>query len=123
MQNQYTFIDLFSGIGGFRIGMEQVGFKCLFSNDHDKYSNQTYKHWFGDENHYEESLWDKEVIDLVPQHDILCGGFPCQPFSSAGKKLGFNDDNQGNLFFRIEDIVKSGKIQKDDLTIVVVDGK
>ena len=107
MQNQYTFIDLFSGIGGFRIGMEQAGFECLFSNDHDKYSNQTYKHWFGDGNHYEGSLWDKEVIDLVPQHDILCGGFPCQPFSSAGKKLGFNDDNQGNLFFRIEDIIES----------------
>jgi len=103
-----TFIDLFSGIGGFRIGMELANFVHVFSNDYDKFANQTYAQWFGEESHDPRSIWDIS-LDEIPSHDILCGGFPCQPFSNAGKKLGFLDPSQGNLFERIEQIIAAKK--------------
>ena len=104
IKKENTFIDLFSGIGGFRIGMELANCKHVFSNDYDKYANQTYTQWFGEDGHDSRSIWDIS-LDEIPSHDILCGGFPCQPFSNAGKKLGFSDPSQGNLFERIEQIV------------------
>ena len=75
------FIDLFCGIGGFRIGFERAGCQCVFSSDWDKYSQLTYKANFG-----EEPKGDIHAVDIadIPSHDILCGGFPCQPFSLAG---------------------------------------
>lgn len=104
------FIDLFCGIGGFRIAFEKAGARCVFSSDYDRFSQQTYEANFGERPHGD--IHSVAVAD-IPAHDILCAGFPCQPFSIAGvsKKLslgrlhGFDDAKQGNLFFSIADIL------------------
>lgn len=100
-----TFIDLFAGIGGFKLAFQNVGASCVFSSDSDKYCQITYKH-----NHKLEMYGDIINIpsELIPEHDILCGGFPCQPFSSGGRKHGFSD-TRGTLFFEIERIIKDKK--------------
>ena len=110
---KFTFIDLFAGIGGFRSALTYLNGECLFSNEWDKYAAETYKAWYCDE---EISTDDIRSINynLIPSHDILCAGFPCQPFSlagvskkqSLGRKHGFEDEKQGNLFFAIRDIAK-----------------
>lgn len=110
----FRFIDLFAGIGGFRLALTAEGGECVWTSEWDRFSQETYKAWFGDENVHGD-LNDPE-LDLavdVPDHDILCAGFPCQPFSlagvskknSLGRKHGFEDEKQGNLFFRICDVV------------------
>lgn len=106
----FKFIDLFCGIGGFRIAFERAGCKCVFSSDWDKFSQLTYE-----ANHGTKPHGDIHTIAVadIPKHDILCAGFPCQPFSIAGvsKKLslghkhGFEDERQGNLFFEIASIL------------------
>lgn len=104
------FIDLFCGIGGFRLAFEKAGCECVFSSDWDKFSRQTYKANFEEEPHGDIYAVPDTAI---PEHDILCGGFPCQPFSlagvskknSLGRKHGFDDEKQGNLFFRIAEIL------------------
>ena len=104
------FIDLFCGIGGFRIAFERAGAQCVFSSDWDKFSQQTYEANFGERPHGD--IHTVAVSD-IPKFDILCAGFPCQPFSlagvskknSLGRKHGFDDEKQGNLFFSIADIL------------------
>lgn len=104
------FIDLFCGIGGFRLAFEAAGAECVFSSDWDKFSRQTYAANFGDTPHGD--IHQVSVAE-IPKFDILCAGFPCQPFSLAGvsKKLslgrnhGFQDEKQGNLFFTLADII------------------
>jgi len=98
-----TFIDLFAGIGGFRLAFESVGAKCVFSAEIDKHACQTYKKNFGDDPFCDVSKLDPKDI---PNFDILCAGFPCQPFSIAGERKGFND-TRGTLFFDIERIIKA----------------
>lgn len=100
--SNYNFIDLFSGIGGFRLALEKNGGECVFSSDIDKYARETYKENFG-----EEPFGDITKIksEQIPKHDILCAGFPCQPFSLAGKRLGF-EDARGTLFFEVARIIK-----------------
>ncbi len=105
------FIDLFCGIGGFRLAFERAGARCVFSSDWDKFSRQTYAANFGETPHGD--IHSVAVAD-IPKFDILCGGFPCQPFSlagvskknSLGRKHGFGDVKQGNLFFSIADILE-----------------
>ena len=110
----FTFIDLFAGIGGFRIAFENAGGRCVFSSEWDKHSQVTYKENFGD---YPYGDITKINETDIPDHDILVGGFPCQPFSiagvskknSLGRKHGFEDEKQGNLFFDIARILKEKK--------------
>lgn len=102
-------IDLFAGIGGIRRGFEQASknkVKCVFTSEWDKYAADTYKaNYPEDEVHGDITLIDEEMI---PEHDILLAGFPCQPFSQAGLKKGF-DDTRGTLFFDIERILLAKK--------------
>jgi len=86
MVNNLTFIDLFAGIGGFRIALERQGAECIFSSEWDKDAQKTYYKNFG-----EIPKGDITKINEkhIPKHDILCGGFPCQAFSISGKQRGF----------------------------------
>ena len=108
------FIDLFAGIGGFHLALSSLGLQCVYSNDYDKYAQVTYRENFG-----EIDGTDIKSINetKIPKFDILCGGFPCQPFSiagvskknSLGRKHGFEDEKQGNLFFEIIRIINFHK--------------
>ena len=106
-KKEFTFIDLFSGIGGFRLAFESVGGKCIFSSDIDKWANETYYDNFGE---YPEGDISKIDANDIPDHDLLCGGFPCQPFSIGGYRKGFCD-TRGTLFFEVERILKAKKPQ------------
>ena len=95
------FIDLFSGIGGFRIAFTSIGADCVFSSEIDKWAKKTYFQIFWDVPHGDITQIDSKII---PDHDILCAGFPCQPFSLAGFRNGFCD-TRGTLFFEVERIL------------------
>src|SRR6266404_4523164 len=107
----FTFIDLFAGIGGFRIALEGIGGSCAFSSEWDKYSQKTYKAWFNEVPHGDIT---KIKPAEIPDHDILAAGFPCQPFSiagvskkkSLGRAHGFKCATQGTLFFNIASILE-----------------
>ena len=109
---KFKFIDLFAGIGGFRLAFQQLGGKCVFSSEWDRFSQKTYEANFG-----EVPFGDITKIEesQIPQHDILLGGFPCQPFSlagvskknSLGRKHGFKDETQATLFFDIVRILEA----------------
>lgn len=111
-KGSFTFIDLFAGIGGFRIGLEAVGGKCVFSSEWDKHAQKTYEAWFG-----EKPFGDIRELKAtdVPDHDLLSAGFPCQPFSiagvskkqSLGRAHGFKDITQGTLFYDIVRIAEA----------------
>lgn len=100
----FTFIDLFAGIGGTRIAMQSAGGKCVFSSEWDKFCQLTYGALFGEIPYGDITKIDKERI---PDHDILVAGFPCQPFSSIGKREGFKHKTQGVLFYEIAKIIKT----------------
>ena len=100
---EITFIDLFCGIGGFRLALESLGAKCVFSCDTDRQARKTYQANFGEE---PEGDITTIAADSIPDFNILCGGFPCQPFSIAGKQRGFKD-TRGTLFFEIARIIKA----------------
>ncbi|MEK6913807.1 MAG: DNA cytosine methyltransferase [Nanoarchaeota archaeon] len=101
-------LDLFAGVGGIRIGFERAGFKTTFANDFDKTCKDTY-----DLNFAEPKLDTTDInkldINSLPEFDILLGGFPCQSFSIAGYRKGFQDEERGNLFFRIAKILEERK--------------
>lgn len=101
----YKFIDLFAGLGGFRIALESLGAKCVYSNEWDKAAQDTYNDNFGIVPEGDITKVDEKMI---PDHDILCAGFPCQPFSISGKQRGF-EDSRGTLFFDVARIVKEKK--------------
>lgn len=101
----YKFIDLFAGIGGFHLALESLGSNCVFASEWDKFASKTYYENFGlQPNGDITKIEEKEI----PNHDILCGGFPCQAFSISGKQKGF-DDIRGTLFFDIARIVEHHK--------------
>lgn len=101
----YTFIDLFAGLGGFRLALESYGAKCVYSNEWDEAVQQVYLKNYGDMPEGDITKVDEKTI---PDHDILCAGFPCQAFSISGKQRGF-EDSRGTLFFDVARIVKEKK--------------
>lgn len=105
MQEKIKFIDLFAGIGGFRYSFEQCGCECVFSSEINNACKRVYKQNYGD-----EPAGDITKINPkdIPDFDILCAGFPCQPFSICGKKKGF-EDTRGTLFFDICRIIEEKK--------------
>lgn len=102
MNSKNRFIDLFAGIGGFRLGFENNGFQCVFSSEKNKYCQEVYQTNFG-----EKPFGDITQINPkdIPDFEVLLGGFPCQPFSISGKKQGFND-TRGTLFFDVCRIIR-----------------
>lgn len=100
--NKLKFIDLFAGLGGFHIALQDLGHKCVFASELNNELRTLYR-----ENHDVEIHGDINLVDvnLIPSHDILCAGFPCQPFSKAGAQLGLDDPKNGNLFYKIMEIL------------------
>ncbi len=101
----WKFIDLFAGLGGFRLALESLGAECVYSNEWDIPVQEVYRDNFGD---IPEGDITKVDETTVPDHDILCAGFPCQAFSISGKQRGF-EDSRGTLFFDVARIVKEKK--------------
>ena len=102
--SKFKFIDLFAGIGGFRLALQNLGGECVFSSEIDLYAQKTYSVNFGETPYGDITL--ESTKNAIPDHfDILCGGFPCQAFSIAGKRSGF-EDTRGTLFFDVADIIK-----------------
>ena len=99
-------VELFAGIGGFRIACDELGIKTVWANDIDSKASKVYRSNFGSKEHAEGDV--DAYIDQIPKHDLLTGGFPCQPFSSAGKKLGL-EDSRGTLFEKIVYILSKNK--------------
>lgn len=107
---KFKFIDLFAGIGGFRIAFQKAGGQCVFTSEWDRFAKETYERNFGE---YPYGDITKISEKDIPDHDVLCAGFPCQPFSlagvskknSLGKKHGFQDETQGTLFFDVKRIL------------------
>lgn len=104
-KNKFKFIDLFAGIGGIRLPFQELGGECVFSSEWDKFSQKTYATNFG---HLPHGDITKIAAQDIPAHDILLGGFPCQAFSQAGLKKGFND-SRGTMFFEIQRILAEKK--------------
>jgi len=104
---KFTFIDLFAGIGGFRLALQNIGGKCVFTSEWDKYSKQTYEANFG-EIPFGDITKDSTKSFIPENFNVLCAGFPCQAFSIAGKRGGF-EDTRGTLFFDVAEIIKKRK--------------
>jgi DNA (cytosine-5)-methyltransferase 1 len=109
---RFTFIDLFAGIGGIRLGFEEIGGKCVFTSEWNEYSKKTYQANFGEEDNFIGDITNFPAA-AVPSHDVLLAGFPCQPFSIAGvtkknalgRPHGFECATQGTLFFDVARII------------------
>lgn len=117
---RFRFIDLFAGIGGLRVGFENIGGKCVFTSEWDKYAAETYRKNFPEDPEHvfagdiREYTRNADTLSTIPAHDVLLAGFPCQPFSIAGvskknalgRPHGFMDATQGTLFFDVAQIIK-----------------
>ncbi len=118
MNTNFTFIDLFAGIGGFHLAMHRLGGECVFASEIDEFARLTYEanHKKISPDLFKNNLFNKDIRTITPKSlpdfDILCAGFPCQPFSQAGQKRGFEDNHnseRGNLFFNIAEILEAKK--------------
>lgn len=111
-------VSLFSGIGGLDLGFMNQGFKLVYANDNDKFAVQTYR------TNYEHEIVEGNIEDIdineIPKHDVLIGGFPCQPFSMMGKERGF-EDTRGTLFFNIAKIIKFHIENKEMPKVIVLE--
>jgi DNA (cytosine-5)-methyltransferase 1 len=108
MKEELKTLDLFAGVGGIRLGFEKAGFKTIFANDFDKTCKETYDLNFSEPKLTIQDIW-KINLNEIPKFDVLLGGFPCQAFSIAGYRRGFQDKEKGNLFFRIIEILEERK--------------
>ena len=115
---EFTFIDLFAGIGGFHIALHNLGGKCVFASEMDTHARKTYEHNFNEISPelFKNKMFNDDIRNMtvsdIPDFDVLCAGFPCQPFSQAGHKRGFDDNHnseRGNLFFNIAEILEEKK--------------
>src|SRR5688572_26274987 len=95
-------VELFAGIGGFRLAAEKAGLETIWANDVCHRACEVYRRCFGNDSITEGDV--NKYLDQIPHHDVLTGGFPCQPFSSAGKKRGINDP-RGTLFSVLVDVI------------------
>ncbi len=102
---KFTFIDLFAGIGGFRIAFQNLGGKCVYSSEFDAKAQESYLANYG-EMPFGDITKESTKSYIPKEFDILCAGFPCQAFSLAGRRLGFKDETRGTLFFEIEAILR-----------------
>ena len=102
---KFTFIDLFAGIGGFRIAFQNLGGKCVYSSEFDAKAQESYLANYG-EMPFGDITKESTKSYIPKDFDVLCGGFPCQAFSLAGRRLGFKDETRGTLFFEIEAILR-----------------
>lgn len=113
-KNKYKFIDLFAGIGGFHLAFDNAGADCVFVSEWDESARKTYEANFAkiSPEIFKNGMFAGDITKVnpkkIPDFDIVCGGFPCQPFSQAGFKKGF-EDKRGNLFFTIAEIIKTKK--------------
>ena len=113
-----TFIDLFAGLGGFHIALAELGCKCVFASELRDDLRALYKSNFPETQIIEGDI-TKVDLTSIPHHDILCAGFPCQPFSQAGKREGFNDSaGRGNLFDYICDVIRAQGNNKPSLLLL-----
>lgn len=105
-KEKYNFIDLFAGLGGFHLALHDLGHKCVFASELNSELRNLYE-----KNHNTKIEGDINLVDVnkIPSHDILCAGFPCQPFSKAGARLGLEDPRNGNLFYKIVEILNRHK--------------
>ena len=115
METRLKFIDLFAGIGGFHVAFHSLGLDCVFASEKDEKARETYKNNFKSVSPdiFEKNKFNDDILSLdfkdIPEFDILCAGFPCQPFSQAGHKLGFGEnlEARGNMFFVLRDIIRA----------------
>lgn len=111
MRKKFKFIDLFAGIGGFHLAMHNLGGKCVFASEIDKHARDTYTENFKSisKQIFKGANFNEDITKInpsdIPDFEVLCAGFPCQPFSQAGFKKGFKD-HRGNLFFNIANIIE-----------------
>lgn len=118
MGKKYKFIDLFAGIGGFHHAFHDLGAECVFASEIDRHARKTYEYNLRSisPNLFDDDKFNDDILKInygninkeIPDFDVLCAGFPCQPFSQAGFKRGFKEekDSRGNMFFRIRDIIE-----------------
>lgn len=118
MTKKYKFIDLFAGIGGFHYAFHELGAECVFASEIDPYARKTYEYNLRtlSPKLFESNKFNDDILNItyndinkeIPDFDILCAGFPCQPFSQVGFKRGFKEekDSRGNMFFKIRDIIR-----------------
>lgn len=117
MSNKITFIDLFAGIGGFHLAFHNLGAECIMASEINEEARKTYQHNFEkiSPELFKNNFFKGDIrliqAETIPDFDILCAGFPCQPFSQIGLKKGFSDekDNRGNMFFEILRLIKEKK--------------
>ena len=125
-KEKFKFIDLFAGIGGFHIAMDKAGGECVFASEWDKFSRITYEENFKTSNPklFESGNfnWDIQKADpkKIPDFDVLCAGFPCQPFSHAGLKKGF-EDTRGTLFFNVAEIIDSKRKKGNPPKVILLE--
>ena len=107
MSRPFRFIDLFAGIGGFHLALTELGGKCVLASEIDRDCAAVYQENFPRTRLIGDVHEISRNPNKIPAHDVLCAGFPCQPFSKSGQQMGIRDKTRGTLFFEIMEIVRA----------------